>query len=170
MGIVTQDPESTDSTPGGLALNSDIAVGVPFIIKVRTVTAAALKTPTTYTAQIFTDDAPFKMEVISVRTRLVSYTQADWTDADGGNLDVTIHSGTVAAYVDLLADVAWDDTYTDGMELAYPTSSAVITNTTVDEDESLRCQCIADPDDTVSAGAGADACTFDFYLTCIRLN
>lgn len=173
LSIITQNPESTNGTAGGLSVNGDIAVGVPFLIKVRTVSAAALKAVVTYTADIFAKNCPFKLEVLSIRVRLISYTQADWTDADGGNLDITVQDGDGAAsesFTDVLADQVWDDTYTDGMQLEYPSATVVIGNATIDEDESLRCQMICDPDDTVVAAAGADALTMEFIVECIRVN
>ena len=171
LRIFSQTPESTNGTRGGISGNGDFAVGVPFVVKARCQSAAALKTPTTYSAAVFDDNAPFKCEILRVVARLVSYTSTDWTDADGGNLDITVLSGVSGTPTDVVADVALDDTFTAGdYVIDFPlVGTTQITNAVIDVDDQLVCQLIADPDDTIVAGAGAGPATVDFYITLMRL-
>lgn len=175
FGMFTQNPESTVSTPGGrrATTNADIAVGQSFNLIGRLASAATLATPTTYTVDFCSKNAPFKFDIVGIRWRLISYTQTDWTDGDGGNLDITVQDGDGAAsesFTDVLADQTLDDTYTAGMGVEYPTATIATSNTTIDVDESVRAQLIADPDDTVSGAAGADPAVFDVILECVRVN
>jgi hypothetical protein len=171
--LISQDPQSMSHKTGGLSVNGDVAVGQRLTLIGRCVSAAALKAVVTYTVDFFAKDAPFKFRILDIRVKLVSYTQADWTDADGGNLDVTVQDGDGAAsetFTDVLADQAFDDTYTDGMVLDYPSATIVLADNEIAAGESLRAQMICDPDDTVVAAAGADACTMEFVIDIIRVS
>lgn len=172
----TQDPTGLLHTAGGLSTaNGAVAVGQEFTMVGRLVSAAALTSTTTYTVNFFSQNAPFKFRVLEVQVQLISYTQADWTDGDGGNLDVTLQDGdgdtTSETFTDVLADQALDDSYTAGMALRYPSGTVALVpaTSTIDEDESLRAQLVCDPDDTVKGGAGADAVTVDVIVRCLRV-
>jgi len=173
-GLMTQDPDSTNSTLGGLAVNDDVAVGTPFTLIRRIKTAAELKTPTTYTANFFSKNAPFKFRVVGIRFQVQTIDVAHFTDGDGGNLDLTVHHGDGAAsesFNDILADQVLDDDYATGTAGSYPSSTVAVDPDycTVDTGESLRAQLIADPDDTISGGAGADSVEVDVIMECVRV-
>lgn len=172
--MLIQDPQSTDSRLGGLGTSgtvADVAVGQEFTLigragKDENVPDAA----TTYTVDFYSKDAPYKFRVLEVRFEVIDLTAGDWTDGDGGNLDITVQDGDGAdseSFTDVLADQVLDDDFSNGLGVSYPSSSVALTNTTIDEGESLRASIIAEPD---SAGATNDGVLIDFIIRCMRVN
>lgn len=171
--MLIQDPESTDSTTGGLRATgtvADVAVGQEFTLIARcgideNTPAAA----TTYTTDFYSKDAPYKLRVLEVRFEVIDLTTADYTDADGGNLDITLQDGDGVAsetFSDVLADFALDDDYANGTGATFPTAAIGLTNTVIDVGESLRALVIADPD---SVGATNDGVLIDIIVRCMRV-
>lgn len=174
-GVVTQDSESTLSTPGGLATSgtvADLAMGQEFTLIARCgIDTNSPAASTTYTVDYFSKNAPFKFRVLEVMFEVIDLTVAEFTDADAGNLDVTVQDGDGAeaeTFTDVLADFALDDDYANGKGARFPTAAVVLTNTTIEKNESLRAQLIVDPD--AVAGGTNDGALVDIMVRCIRVN
>lgn len=169
--MITQNSDSMSHTVGGLALlNGGIQVGQEFTLIARCgITANVPDTPTTYTVNLFSKDAPWKFRVLEVRFEVIDLTVGDWTDGDSGNLDITVQDGDGAgseSFSDILADQALDDDFANGLGVSYPHATVGLTNTEIDAGESLRCLVIAEPD---SVGATNDGVLIDFILRCMRV-
>ncbi len=171
--LITQDPESIGSTPAGLPTTGTVAataVGHEFTLVGRMgIDGNAPDAATTYTVNLFAKDAPYKFRVLEIRFEVIDLTVGDFTDGDGGNLDITVQDGDGAsseAFTDVLADQALDDDYANGTGTGYPTSAVALTNTTIAAGESLRASLIVEPD---SVGATNDGALVDVIIRCLRV-
>ena len=167
----TQAPTGMLHSAAGLTTTgtvTDVAVGQEFTLIARCgIDENSPAASTEYQTDIFDGDCPFKMRVLEVRFEVVDLTVADFTDADAGNLDLTVLGGPDGSEVDILADFALDDDYANGTGASFPTAAVALTNTEVDVDESLHAILIVDPDAT--AGATNDGAMVDVILRCIRV-
>ncbi len=176
LKLITQDSESTSSTVNGLTTPvgavTEVAVGQEFVMLARVgIGADAPDAATTYRAPFFTaKSAPFKMRVLEVGFEVIDLTVGDFTDGDGGNLDVTVIRGDGAASEtesDVVADFAMDDDYANGSGARFPTASVLLANNIVVSGGSLYTDLIVEPD---SVGATNDGASVDVWVRCIRVN
>lgn len=177
LGCITQNPESTYSTPGGLTIPAaaavgEVARGQEFTLLARTgIGANSPAAATTYRQPFFdAKSAPFKFRVLEVGFEVVDVTVGDFTDGDGGNLDLTVIRGDGAASEtesDVLADFALDDDYANGTGVRFPTAAVALANNTVVEGGSLYADLVVDPDAT--AGATNDGAIVDVWVRCLRV-
>lgn len=176
LKLITQDSESTSSTVNGLTIPvgavTEVAVGQEFLLMARVgIGADAPDAATTYRTPFFTaKSAPFKMRAIQVGFEVVDLTVANFTDGDGGNLDVTVIRGDGAASEtesDVLADFALDDDYANGKGAQFPTVGVALTNNIIVADGSLYADLIVEPD---SVGATNDGAIVDVWCRCVRVN
>jgi hypothetical protein len=177
LKLLTQNPESTSSTVAGLTVPTgqctDVAVGQEFTLLARC--GIGVDSPagaTTYRTPFFTaKSAPFPFRILQVGFEVVDITVTDFTDGDGGNLDVTVIRGDGAASEtesDVLADFALDDDYANGEGAQFPTVAVGFTNNTVVAGGSLYADLVVDPDAT-SAGTN-DGALVDVWVRCLRIN
>lgn len=175
IGCITQNPESTAGTPGGLGTTgtvADVARGQEFTLLARCgIDENSPAAATTYRTPFFTAaSSPFKFRILEVGFEVVDLTVTDFNNADNGNLDVTVIMGDGAASeteYDVLADQTLDENYANGTGARYPTSSVALTYTEIDEGESLYADLVVDPDDT--AGATNDGAIVDVWVRCLRV-
>jgi hypothetical protein len=175
LGCITQNPESTHGTPGGLRATgtvADVARGQEFTLLARVgIDENSPAAATTYRTPFFTaKSAPFKFRVLEIGFEVVDLTVADFTDADAGNLDVTVIRGDGAASEvesDVLADFAMDDDYANGAGARFPNATVVLANNEVVAGGSLYADLVVDPDAT--AGATNDGAMVDVWCRCIRI-
>ena len=173
-GVITQNPESTLSTKGGLGTTgtvADVAYGTPFVLLGRVgIDENSPAASTTYTVQWFNKDAPFKFRILEIVLKVVDVTAADFTDGDAGNLDFTVIRGdgdVSENESDVLADQTLDDDFENGETVRYPHGTVFLANDTVVEGGSLKAQLIVDPDAT--AGATNDGAMVDVEIHCLRM-
>lgn len=174
-GLITQNPESTMSTLGGLTASpptaGQIAVGQEFVLLGRVGIAANSPAElTTYTVQWFNKNAPFKFRINEVVLSMVDLTAGDFTDGDAGALDFTVIRGDGAASEtesDVLADQTLDDDFENGETVRYPHATVFLANNEVVSGGSLKAQLIVTPDAT--AGATNDGVTADVLIRCLRV-
>jgi len=175
LGVITQNPESTMGTPGGLGTTgtvADVARGQEFTLLARCgIDENSPAAATTYRTPFFTaKSAPFKFRILEVGFEVVDLTVANFTNEDAGNLDVTVIRGDGAASEvesDVLADFALDDDYANGAGARFPTATVVLAANEVVEGGSLYADLIVDPDDT--AGATNDGALVDVWVRCLRI-
>jgi len=175
IGCITQNPESTMGTPGGLRVVgtvADVARGQEFTLIARCgIDENSPAATTTYRTPFFTaKNAPYKFRILEVGFEVIDLTEANFTDGDNGNLDVTVIRGDGAdaeAETDVLADQALDDDYANGAGARYPSSSVVLANNEVVAGGSLYADLVVDPDDT--AGAVNDGALVDVWVRCVRV-
>lgn len=175
-GILVQTPEGTRSTPGGLSATPRPAgqnfYGQPFILGCRVgIAANSPAAATTYRATLLNKNAPSLLKVLEITMQVVDLTVADFTDADAGNLDVTVIRGdgaTSEVESDVLADFTMDDDFANGETIRWPDQTTLLANTDVVEGGSLYVDLIVDPDAT--AGATNDGAVVDVWVTCVKVN
>lgn len=176
IGCITQNPESTMGTIGGLTTPTgqctDVARGQEFTLLARVgIGENSPAAATTYRTPFFTaKSAPFKFRVLEVGFEVVDLTAADFTDGDAGNLDVTVIRGDGAASEtesDVLADFAMDDSFVNGTGVQFPRETIPLANNEVVEGGSLYADLIVDPDAT--AGATNDGALVDVWCRCMRI-
>ncbi len=175
IGCITQNPESTMGTIGGLravGTVADVARGQEFTLIARVgIDENSPAAATTYRTPFFTAKSnPFKFRVLEVGFEVVDLTVADFTDADAGNLDVTVIRGDGAASEtesDVVADFALDDDYANGAGARFPNATVVLANNEVVADGSLYADLVVDPDAT--AGATNDGALVDVWCRCVRV-
>jgi len=173
-GVVTQDPESTLATMGGMGnVLADMEIGVPYVIRARVGSTTHPAAATDRVVNVFAKDCPHKLRLLDVRFIVQTITVAHFTDGDAGNLDLKVEHGDGAAsesFNDILAVQALDDDYgVDDMDW-YPNGTVNLDQTycLIDEGESLRATLSIDPDGTI--GADATAVWIDLIFTVMRVN
>ena len=174
-GVLSQNAESTKSSPGGLTasppVTGELAFGIPMVLACRVgIAANSPAAATTYRATLLNKSAPSKLKVLSVEARIVDLTTADFTDGDGGNLDLTVIRGDGAASEvesDILADFTLDDDYANGEHVRWPDTTTFLTNDGIVSGGSLYVDLVVDPDAT--AGATNDGATVDVWVTVLRV-
>ena len=178
MKLITQNPESTSSTVNGLTISvgeneTEVQVGQEFTMLARV--GFGINHPDaadTHRTPFFTaKSAPFEFRILEVGFEVVDITVADFTDADAGNLDITVIRGdgaTSETESDVLADFAMDDDYANGTGARFPNATQILTNNTVVSGGSLYVDLVIDPDAT--AGATNDGAVVDCWVRCLRQN
>lgn len=175
-GVLVQAPEGTRSTPGGLSdtppATGQNFYGQPFILGCRV--GIAVNSPaaaTTYRATLLNKNAPCALKILEVTMQVVDLSVAEFTDADGGNLDVTVIRGDGDASEtesDVLADFTMDDDFANGETIRWPDQTTLLANTEIVEGGSLYVDLVVEPDAT--AGATNDGAVVDVWVTCVKIN
>lgn len=171
-GVVSQDPQSTLATAGGISdVSGKIEVGVPYTIRGRIGSDSYLAGSTATTLSVFNKDCPHKLRIMRMGFVTQTMTLTDWGDADGGNLDLKVEHGDGAAsesFNDILASQTLDDDFDvdDGNWFPNGTVNLDQTYCVVDEGESIKITLTADPDDTTVDSA---ATYLDMWFEVVRI-
>ncbi|GAG79306.1 unnamed protein product, partial [marine sediment metagenome] len=188
-GVVSQDPESTLATMGGIAnVLGDIAVGVPTKIVVR-VGADAFTYPEEpyqtddpptgkpHEANVFTKDCPHKLRLLQVAVQSQACMPAYWMGS--AVLDLKVQHGDGAAgetFNDILADYDLGGGLSAGEGAIIAPSATVplvLAYQTIDAGESLKVTMSAYPskaEETQPHEHGLIAVWMDVILTVMRVN
>ncbi len=162
FGVVTQDPESMLSSPGGLTgVNGGSAFGMPILLLAyasHSTTYAAQTTTVTFTS----DGMPYKLRVLGVKVRCLANSPKDFKDGYG-YVRASVEDGDGSGvWTSILEVESMGDMETgDVREIAVIENS----NAVVDTNEGLRVKVTSQAD---SFGINPTA-SFVVELQCLRV-